>query len=111
MQLLLVDAPEGTEVRAERRASACTGVAVDLAEAVPICIPGPLMYTVADADMGRMTPPIALPLVGIEGVLPMDTFSAINTAHVRVLAWSPTQKRCSPVSRETILIMGGRALA
>jgi hypothetical protein len=61
-----VDAPEDTEVRAERRASACTGVAVDRAAAVPIRLPAPLMDTVADGGRGRMMPPIALPRVGIE---------------------------------------------
>jgi hypothetical protein len=61
-----VDAPEDTEVRAERRASACTGGAVDRAAAVLIRLPGPLMDTVADGGRGRMTPPIALPRVGRE---------------------------------------------
>src|SRR5262245_6144428 len=37
--------------------------------------------------------------------------SAMRGRHVRVSAWSPTQKRDSPVSREMILMMGGRSLA
>jgi hypothetical protein len=31
--------------------------------------------------------------------------------HVRLSAWSPTHKRCSPVSREMILMIGGRSFA
>jgi hypothetical protein len=39
-------------------------------------------------------------------VLPAGMFSAMRVRHVRVSAWSPTQKRCSPVSREMMLMMG-----
>ena len=35
----------------------------------------------------------------------------ISARHIRVSAWSPTQKRCSPVSRAMLLMMGGRSLA
>jgi hypothetical protein len=44
-------------------------------------------------------------------VLPIGMFSAISPVQVRVLAWSQTHQRCSPVSREMMLMMGGRSLA
>jgi hypothetical protein len=66
VQVLLMHAPKHPQVDPKRRARSLAGVAVDLTAAIPISIPGPLMYTVADRGMVRMTPPIALPLVGIE---------------------------------------------
>jgi hypothetical protein len=48
---------------------------------------------------------------GDSHVLPVGRFSARRGRHVRVSAWSPTHKRCSPVSREMILMIGGRSLA
>jgi hypothetical protein len=53
MEVLLVDAAERPEVRAECRASAFAGVAVDLAVAVPIIVPCPLVHAVADGGVGR----------------------------------------------------------
>jgi hypothetical protein len=35
----------------------------------------------------------------------------IRAAQVRVSAWSQTHKRCLPVSREMLLMIGGRSLA
>ena len=61
-----MDPPEGTQVGPERRARPLTGVAVDLASAIAIIIPRPLVHAVADRGMGRMAAPIALPFVGIE---------------------------------------------
>jgi hypothetical protein len=66
MKVLRVDAAEHPEVCAERGASSFAGVAMDLAVAVSMIIPCPFMDTVADRGVGRMTPPVALPLVGIE---------------------------------------------
>jgi hypothetical protein len=66
MQVLLMDAPEYPQVGPERRASSLAGVAVDLAAAIAVIIPRPLVHTVADGGMGWMAPPIALPLIGME---------------------------------------------
>src|SRR5919197_36393 len=66
MQVLLMHTPEATQVGADCRACSLTGVAMDLTEAIPIGIPRPLVYAVADGGMGRMATTIALPLVGIE---------------------------------------------
>ena len=67
MQVLLVDPAEGTQIGAERRSCPFTGVAVDLASAVPIIIiPGPFVDAVADRGMGWMTPPVALPFIDIQ---------------------------------------------
>jgi hypothetical protein len=67
MEVLLVNAAERTEVRAERRACSFAGVAVDLAAAIPIIIPCPLVHAVADGSMGRMAAPVALPFVRVQG--------------------------------------------
>jgi hypothetical protein len=61
-----MNAPKDTQVGPERRPCSLAGVTVDLAAAVPIIIPGPLVYAVADGGMDRVAPPIALPLVSIE---------------------------------------------
>jgi hypothetical protein len=61
-----VNPTEGTQVGAERRACPFTGIAVDLPSAVPVIISGPFVDAVADRGMGRVTPPVALPLVGIQ---------------------------------------------
>src|SRR3712207_5848823 len=66
MQVLLVNAPKTTQIGPQCRASALAGIAVDLAAAIAIIIPRPLMHTMTDCDMRGMAPPIALPLVGIE---------------------------------------------
>jgi hypothetical protein len=66
MQVLLVDPTEGTQIGAERRSCPFTGVAVDLAAAVPVIIPGPFADAVADRGMGWVTPPVALPLIRIQ---------------------------------------------
>ena len=65
MEVPLVDAAERPEVRAERRPCSFAGVAVDLASAIPIIIPCPLVHTVADGGMGRMAAPVALPFVRV----------------------------------------------
>jgi hypothetical protein len=66
MQVLLVDAPAGTEVRAERRASPFTGVTMDFALAITVIIPRPFVYTMADGGMCWMTAPVTLPFVGVQ---------------------------------------------
>ena len=107
-----MDTSEGTQVGAERRTRPFAGVAVDLASAIPIIIPRPFVHAMADRGMGRMAAAVALPFVGIEHrAAAAGTFSAMRSAQVRLSAWSQTQKRCSPVSREMMLMMGGRSLA
>jgi hypothetical protein len=54
------------QVGPKRRARSLAGVAVNFTAAIPISIPCPFLDTMADRGMVRMTPPIALPLVGIE---------------------------------------------
>ena len=44
-------------------------------------------------------------------MLPTGSFAAIKSQQVCLVAWSQTQKRHSPVSREMMLMMGGRSLA
>jgi hypothetical protein len=61
-----MDAPEGTEVRAERRASPFTGVTVDFALAIPVIIARPFADTMADGGLGWMTAPVAWPFVGVQ---------------------------------------------
>jgi hypothetical protein len=61
-----VDPAEGTQIGAERCSCPFTGVAVDLASAIPIIIASPFVDAVADRGMGWMTPPLALPLIGIQ---------------------------------------------
>jgi hypothetical protein len=66
MEVLLVDPSEGAQVGAERRACPFTGVAVDLASAITIIIPGPFVGAVTHAGVGGMAAVIALPFVGVE---------------------------------------------
>src|SRR5262245_38317340 len=66
MPVRLVDPTEGAHIGAECRSGPFTGVAVDLASAVPVIIPGPFADAVADSGMGWVTPPIALPRIGIQ---------------------------------------------
>jgi hypothetical protein len=63
MEGALVDPPEGTQGGAERRAGPFAGVAVDLAVAIPIIIPGPRVHAMAHGGMGRMAATRALPCV------------------------------------------------
>ena len=65
-QGLLVDPPEGAQGGPQRCARPFTGVAVHFTSAIAIIIPGPLMDAMADRRMGRMTPPVTLPLISIE---------------------------------------------
>jgi hypothetical protein len=66
VQVLLMHAAKHPQVGPKRRPHSLAGVAVDFAAAIPISIPCPFMVTMANRGMVRMTPPIALPLVGIE---------------------------------------------
>ena len=80
---------------------------MDLASAVPISISGPFVDPMANGGMGWMAAVIALPFIGVEDrALPRD----ILGDELRLSAWSHTQKRCSPVSREMMLMIGGRSL-
>jgi hypothetical protein len=66
VQVLLMHAAKHPQVGPKRRPRSLAGVAVDFAAAIPISITSPLMDTMADRGVVWMTPPIALPLVGIE---------------------------------------------
>src|SRR6266540_5296499 len=66
MQVLLVDTSEGAQIGTKCRSGPFTGIAVDLASAIPIIIPGPLAGAVAHGGVGGMAAVIALPFVGIE---------------------------------------------
>jgi hypothetical protein len=61
-----MNAPKTTQRGPERRASALAGIAVDLAAAIALIVPRPLVHTVTDRGMSGMAPAIALPRVGIE---------------------------------------------
>jgi hypothetical protein len=81
--------------------------------AIPIVIPCPFMDTAADRRMSWMTTPVALLFVGVQPrAASWIVFGHEGTARPRVcVVASPTHKRCSPVSRERMLMMGGRSLA
>jgi hypothetical protein len=66
MQVLLVDPTEGAQVGPQRCARPFTGVAVHFTSAIAIVIPCPLMDAMTDRRMGRVTPSVALPLIGIQ---------------------------------------------
>jgi hypothetical protein len=66
MQVLRVDAPAGPEVRAERRASACAGGALDVALALTLILTGPCVDPMATRGRGWMPPAVALPCVGVQ---------------------------------------------
>jgi hypothetical protein len=66
MQVLLVNPAEGPQIRPQRRAGPFTGVAVDLALAIPIIIPCPFVHAMADGRVGRMAAVIALPFIGVQ---------------------------------------------
>jgi hypothetical protein len=83
MEVPLVDALERPEVRAERRTGSFTGVAVHLASAIPVSIPGPLVHAMADGGVGRRAPPLALPCVGYRGELSPGRLSAMSAAQRR----------------------------
>jgi len=59
-------ASKTTQIGPERRASSLTGIAVDLAVAISVIIPCPLVHTMTDSGMRGMAPPLALPFIGIE---------------------------------------------
>jgi TOBE domain-containing protein len=58
--------PEGPQRRAERGSCPFTRVAVPLTSAVPIIVPGPLVDAVVDRGMSWITPPVALPRIGVQ---------------------------------------------
>jgi hypothetical protein len=66
MQVLLMDTPEGPQVRPECRTCPFAGVAMDLAVAIAVIIAGPFMRTVTYRGMGWMTPLVALPFVRVQ---------------------------------------------
>jgi hypothetical protein len=66
MQVLLMDTPEGPQVRPECRTYPLAGVTMDLTVAITIIITCPFVHTVTHRGMGWMTPSVALPLVRIQ---------------------------------------------
>jgi hypothetical protein len=58
--------PEGTQVAAERHACHFAGAAVDLAVAIAIIIPRPLVHAMAHGGMGRVAATLTLPFVRIQ---------------------------------------------
>jgi hypothetical protein len=61
-----VDPTEGPQVGTQCCSCPFAGVAMDLALAITIIIPGPFAYTVANRGMRWMTAPVALPFVGVQ---------------------------------------------
>jgi hypothetical protein len=61
-----MDAPEGAQIGPKHRASPLAGVAMDLAAAIPVIIPRPLVPAMANSGMGAIAAPIALPFIGIQ---------------------------------------------
>jgi hypothetical protein len=66
MQVLFVDTPEGTQIGPERCARPLAGIAMDLALAITIIIPGPFAHPMGNRGMARMTATITLPFISIE---------------------------------------------
>ena len=92
MQVRLVDPAEDTQRGAKRRSCSLTGVAVDLTSAVAIIIPGPCVAAVANRGMGCMTPPVALPRIGIQlGAASRQVYAdeSMTRLPVRVGAYPP----------------------
>ena len=106
-----MDATEGAQVGPAPGARPLTGVTVHLTPAIAIILPRPFVHAVTDGRMTRMAAPIALPLVGVQlGAAGRHVVGNEATACPRVgVITAP--KRCSPVSRDTTLMMGGRSLA
>jgi hypothetical protein len=89
LQVLLVNSSEGAQEGAERRSCPFTGVAMDLASAVPIIISGPFVDAMADGSMGGMAAAITLPCIRVQDrTMPWDILSdQVSTcAPVRVVA-------------------------
>jgi hypothetical protein len=104
MQILLVHASEGSQIRPERCPCPLTGIAMDLAAPIPIGIPCPFMHAVADSGVCRMAATIALPLVGIQPCAASRHAVGDETVTrpcVRVVAHPEAM----------MLMMGGRSLA
>jgi hypothetical protein len=99
IEVLFVDPTEGSQVGAERRTGPLTGVAVDLASAVPIIISGPFVDPMTDGGMGWMAPMVTLPFIGVEDrALPRDILcDAVSTcALVRMVTYPKTLLPCVP---------------
>jgi hypothetical protein len=61
-----VDAAENASGAPERGPCPLTGMAMDLASAIPLIIPGPCVGAVAHGGVGRVAAVLALPAVGVE---------------------------------------------
>ena len=66
MQIGLMNPAKHAEIGTQRRARSLARVAMHFANAVSIVIARPLMRTVADHPMLRMTPRIAVRLIGVQ---------------------------------------------
>jgi hypothetical protein len=117
VQVLLVNAPEATEIGTERRTGAFAGVAMHLVSPIAILIPRPLMSAMAHGHMGGMTTVITLPFIGIEDrvvhwyVLRNE---AITGRPVRVVTDPPPRlpglPRDNAENRGTVIRIGAMAL-
>ena len=61
-----MNTPEGAQVGAEGCPGPFAAVTVHLTLAIPMVIPRPLMYTMADRGMGGRAAPVALPFIGVQ---------------------------------------------
>jgi hypothetical protein len=66
MKVLLIDLSEDARMGTKRRPGPLTSVAVYLLPAISVIIPRPLASGMAHSGIGRMAPPITLPLISIE---------------------------------------------
>jgi hypothetical protein len=66
MQVLLMNAAEGAQIRPKHRAGPLTGVTVHFALAISVVITCPFVEAVAHRSMGRMAVVIALPFIRVQ---------------------------------------------
>ena len=101
MQVLLVHAPEGTQIGTKRRTRSLTGVAMHFTLAITIIIPRPFVYAMADGGMGWMTAPVALPFVGVQPrTASRKVFGDEGTARPRVRVVAHPQALLARVARD-----------
>jgi hypothetical protein len=61
-----VNTAEGPYVGAKRGTRSLTGMAMHFALAISVIVPRPFVDPMADRRMGWMTPPVALPCIGVQ---------------------------------------------
>lgn len=89
---------EGPYVGAKRGTRSLTGMAMHFASAISVIVPRPFVDTRADRRMGWMTPPVALPCIGVPPrAASRNVFGDERTArrHVRVVAHPEALLTCS----------------